>query len=225
MRDGVTRLVAPLGGDTSGAVDALLALLEPRLEAAPVAEPLALLIVSGPPGAGKSTLARALAPRLGVPYLDRDELKDAMFDALGWSDRAWSMRVGGVSWDLMYLFAKRALSTNRNVLLESNFDKRGHPERLPALRSCAEHVLVEVWCRASAEVLNERYWRRWDGGGRHPGHVQDTAFARDALWGDPPNGPPTGVADHLVQVDTTDPATVNVDAVASRVSELIEEGP
>ncbi|MFD7323919.1 AAA family ATPase [Streptomyces sp. NPDC059875] len=37
-----------------------------------------LLVISGPPGAGKSTLARVLADHLGCPAVIRDEIKQGM---------------------------------------------------------------------------------------------------------------------------------------------------
>lgn len=39
-------------------------------------------MVSGAPAAGKSTLARALAPRLGLPLISQDDIKETLFDAL-----------------------------------------------------------------------------------------------------------------------------------------------
>jgi hypothetical protein len=41
------------------------------------------VLVAGWPGSGKSTLAAALAPRLGLPLLAKDEIKEALMDALG----------------------------------------------------------------------------------------------------------------------------------------------
>jgi adenylate kinase family enzyme len=40
-----------------------------------------LLIVTGPPGVGKTTVAEALAPRLGLPLLAKDDLKETLHDA------------------------------------------------------------------------------------------------------------------------------------------------
>lgn len=41
------------------------------------------VLVAGWPGSGKSTLAAALATRLDLPLLAKDEIKEALMDALG----------------------------------------------------------------------------------------------------------------------------------------------
>ncbi|BCJ58877.1 AAA family ATPase [Micromonospora endophytica] len=42
-----------------------------------------LVVVSGPPGAGKTTLAHLLARRIGCPAICRDEIKEGMVHAAG----------------------------------------------------------------------------------------------------------------------------------------------
>jgi predicted ATPase len=52
-----------------------------------------LVLVTGPPGSGKTTLAVPLARRLELPLIAKDTIKEALFDALG----TGPVRVGDVA--------------------------------------------------------------------------------------------------------------------------------
>jgi hypothetical protein len=67
------------------------------LDSGPAYPPPLVLIVTGAPASGKTTLGRQLANALGLPYFSKDLFKESLFDSLGWQDRAWSQRVGGAS--------------------------------------------------------------------------------------------------------------------------------
>ena len=80
-----------------------------------------LVIVSGPPCTGKSTVAERLARDLELPLLSKDRIKEPLFDALGWSDRAWSRKLGAAALDILFMLAETELTAHRSFLLEGNF--------------------------------------------------------------------------------------------------------
>ncbi len=126
-----------------------------------------LVIVSGPPGAGKSTLAVPLAQRLGLPLLRKDHIKETLHDHLPahGEPRDWSRSLGGASMELIWALAQIFPA----AVLEANFRPGSEYERrkLAALPA----PLVEVYCRCPLELAAERYGRRSQGPARHPTHV------------------------------------------------------
>src|SRR5947207_3182207 len=56
-----------------------------------------IVIVSGIPGSGKTSLGRPLAKALGVAFIAKDVIKEALGDVLGLVDVETSMRLGQAS--------------------------------------------------------------------------------------------------------------------------------
>ena len=130
-----------------------------------------LIIVSGPPGAGKTTLAKRIAKELGLPLLARDDIKELLFHTLGWSDRQWSRKLGLVSWRVLYHVLEELLKANQSVVVESNFRKELASEELSTLQRKYRFETVQVLCKADGETLLKRFKQRAESGERHPGHV------------------------------------------------------
>jgi energy-coupling factor transporter ATP-binding protein EcfA2 len=55
------------------------------------------VVVSGPPGSGKTTLARAIAPALGLPLIAKDTIKQALMTVLPVPDIETSRLIGTAS--------------------------------------------------------------------------------------------------------------------------------
>lgn len=159
------------------------------------------MLVGGWPGSGKSTLAAGLAAELGLPLLVKDEIKEALADALGApADVPASQRLGRAA----VLALLRVAARCPGAVLDSTWFDRTRP-----LVAALPGRLVEVRTVLPRELARQRYRDR--AAGRHPGHL-DRQRTEAELWATPVA--PLGVGP-LVEVDTTGP--VDVPALAARI--------
>ena len=127
-----------------------------------------LVIVSGAPAAGKTTLARRLAADLRLPVIAKDAIKELLGDSLGAPDREASKRLGAATYALLYAMADWLLDAGAGLVLESNFWRDASEPQFAPLTARSRAVLVH--CTAAPEVLERRYRERGERGERHPVH-------------------------------------------------------
>lgn len=160
-----------------------------------------LLLVTGAPSSGKTTLAVPLARHLGLPLITKDTIKEALFDTLGTSDHTWSTRLGAASFAVMFALARHSPA----AVLEANF----YPGHTPQLQAICQRP-VQILCHCTAAEASRRHLARADR--RHPGHLDHLPVNRDKAtlpW------QPLDLDGPLLRVDTSGP--VDIPAVATWV--------
>lgn len=133
-----------------------------------------LVIVSGAPASGKTTISRRLEKDLGIPVLAKDDIKEMLFDRLPQYDRDWSTIEGRMAIAMMYGGASQLLDAGYHVMIESSFNlehSRPEIEQMVANRAID---IVEVYCRLEQEV-RQRRWDERTQTTRHPGHMDGPA--------------------------------------------------
>ncbi|MFZ1768433.1 MAG: AAA family ATPase [Caldilinea sp.] len=165
-----------------------------------------LIAMKGHPATGKSAVAHALAQRLHIPLLDKDDVKDVILDLPGANDLAYAV---------MWQIAETQLALGLSVIAVS-------PLSYPSGYACA----CEIAARQRANflvvetVLAEIVWRRRLDA-RVPGYsthkisgweaMQAMLRRYDGCWQYPI------AAEHHLVIDTAQPIAASVQSIIARM--------
>jgi predicted kinase len=181
-----------------------------------------LIIVTGPPATGKTGIARRIAHRFHLPMLNKDNIKERLFDTLGWKeDPEWSRQLNSISLNLLYHLCEVQLAAGRAHIVESNFKREIDTARFLTLALRYPFEPFQVQCVTQGEVLLERFKNRI--GKRHPGHVDHLIFdylTPTLLQGRQDSLDLNGT---LVTIDTTDYARINYGSLFSRIEAKLKK--
>jgi predicted kinase len=177
-----------------------------------------VVVVTGPPASGKSTIARAVADGLPAPLLAKDPIKEALFDGLGTGDAEWSRKLGIATYGILYLMLEQELQAGRSCVLEANFDHNEASAQLSAIQLKHHFRGFQIVCTADRETLLERFVSRSDS--RHPGHIDDERIEDVTESIDAGRWRALELEGELVEVDTTDWDAVHFDELVKQAAAL-----
>lgn len=166
------------------------------------ASPL-LLVVSGLPAAGKTTLASGLAQEFRLPLVTKDDYKQILIDHTPDEYRvSQNRRIGQASFGVMFHVAGVILRSGTSCIVETHFHRGLSDPKLLALAEQHTARLGQIFCTAELSELGRRHAARVASGARpfidFP--FQHTELSAHAGWEPLDLG-----AAPLLRVDTAQP--------------------
>ena len=151
-----------------------------------------LVLMKGPPGSGKSTIARELGRRLHWPVIDKDVFRDLLPDELG-----------GLSYEAMLDLAERQLAIGLSVVADSPLGYGTGYRRALAIAERTGASVVVADCQCSDPVEWRRRLDGRAGTGLAAHHATD--WSKVEAFRDRTAGDPYEVDVPAVRLDTIQP--------------------
>ena len=125
------------------------------------------ILVNGVPASGKSSVARAVASRLGIPLMTLDTVKQPLFEHFGVGDREHNRRLGRASYEVIFA-AIGDWPDGMTVVVDAWFGFQPTEVLERHLLAAGVGRTAELWCHAPPAVIADRYGSRV--GSRPAGH-------------------------------------------------------
>lgn len=129
-----------------------------------------LIIIAGMPASGKSTVAEKLSRHFGWPVLEKDAIKEELFDTIGFTNYAEKRRLDVAATAVLLRCADAMLTSGTSFIMVNNFraDMQDTVQELLNRHAC---MCVTLFFQGDADVFYRRYVERDLRHARHLGHV------------------------------------------------------
>lgn len=110
-----------------------------------------LILITGLPGAGKTTFARELAKRLNIKHLNTDMVRDAL-GKRGQYDAATKASI----YQALFQETESELCANRDVIVDGTFYQRSLREDFEDLAEQCHAQVYWIEIKASEQIIKQR---------------------------------------------------------------------
>lgn len=154
-----------------------------------------LIVITGVPGAGKTTLGTGLGGALTAPFLSLDTIKESMYANGAHTEDPHQLRLAAEA-----ELSRQLGALGHIVVIDIWIAPDRDTDRVTRILRAQDRDIVEVMCRVPADIAVDRYSRRERSGPHRPADQPMLQRIRDAV----DRMQPLGVG-KCIEVDTSRP--------------------
>ncbi len=180
-----------------------------------------LIIISGLPGTGKTTLAKKIADEFGFVMVSMDEIKEVMWDTMGHEfDFEFTDKIGKTAFELLFHFLESSLSKGVSLVIEAHFHPELNNERFNKLKEKYGVNLIQIYCDCETEVLRKRFSARMEKDSYHKGHKHTVGlYGKEKILNSlGTKNKRLDIEGETHDLDTTDPAGIDYEKLFKFIS-------
>lgn len=129
-----------------------------------------IIVLTGMPASGKSTIAKKLSAEFNIPILEKDALKEELFDTIGFECYAEKRKLDIAANAVLLNVVDTLLSKNIPMIIDNNFDTDSQ-ERLKEILERHQCTAITLFFGGETDAFYKRYVERDNEHKRHLGHV------------------------------------------------------
>ncbi|MFZ2189059.1 MAG: AAA family ATPase [Candidatus Moraniibacteriota bacterium] len=130
-----------------------------------------LILVSGLPATGKTTLSKKISEEFNIPLASADAIKETIWSTLGHDfDFEFNDKIGRTTFELLFYFIEASLSKGKSLVVEAHFNPERNNLRINELKKKFGTKLVQIYCDCETEALRKRFKERTKKDSYHAGH-------------------------------------------------------
>jgi predicted kinase len=170
-----------------------------------------LVVVTGSPATGKSTLAHMLAHTINCPLLSRDEFKEGLINTLKLSHSQLNTPVDWQVYETFFETIELLLSKGISLVVEAAFqDKLWRPKLLSLLPKATIKIII---CKTGIELIKARFANRLSNNPDREKFHGDQSLSAEQIASMIDNYKPVNMEIATLEVDTTQDYNPDLSAI------------
>lgn len=160
-----------------------------------------LIVVTGLPGTGKTTIAESLAKEIDAVVFSTDKIRKMIFEKPVYNEEDKR-----IVYDELFSLTGKYLASRKNVILDGTFYTKALRQRAKEVGKTFSENVYFVYCETPEELLKERIDKRKD---KFSDADYSVYLKMKKIFEE--------FEDDVIIIDTSNPVNTNIDIIKTRI--------